>query len=69
MTASEVEVRVVRCPGCGADCEYSSRNRFRPFCSERCKSGDFGAWADEHYRIAAGSRQPDDADPSDPLSH
>ncbi len=26
-------------------------NRFRPFCSQRCKSIDFGAWAAEEYRI------------------
>ncbi|GIU82081.1 MAG: hypothetical protein KatS3mg006_1145 [Pyrinomonadaceae bacterium] len=26
-------------------------NEFRPFCSERCKLIDLGAWADEQYRI------------------
>ena len=69
MSEGEFEIRAVRCPGCGADCEYSPRNRFRPFCSERCKSGDFGAWADEHYRIAAKPTQPDDVDASDRRSH
>ena len=24
-------------------------NEFRPFCSERCKLLDFGAWANEEY--------------------
>lgn len=69
MSEQAFEVRVVRCPGCGADCEYSPRNRFRPFCSERCKSGDFGAWADEHYRVAAKPTQADDVEPSGPRSH
>ena len=28
-------------------------NEFRPFCSERCKLLDFGAWADEAYNLPA----------------
>jgi endogenous inhibitor of DNA gyrase (YacG/DUF329 family) len=45
--------RLVRCPTCGGDSVYSSDNPFRPFCSERCKNVDFGAWASESYRVAA----------------
>jgi endogenous inhibitor of DNA gyrase (YacG/DUF329 family) len=30
--------------------EYSG-NEFRPFCSERCKLLDFGAWVDEEYNL------------------
>ena len=26
---------------------------FRPFCSERCKNTDFGAWASENFRVQA----------------
>jgi endogenous inhibitor of DNA gyrase (YacG/DUF329 family) len=26
-------------------------NEWRPFCSERCKLIDLGAWASEEYRI------------------
>lgn len=43
--------RLVRCPGCGQHSAYSSANPFRPFCSERCKNADFGAWASERYRV------------------
>ena len=28
------------------------RNSFRPFCSERCKLIDMGAWFEENYRIS-----------------
>lgn len=28
-------------------------NEFRPFCSERCKLLDLGAWADEEYNLPA----------------
>lgn len=42
---------VVRCPQCGAESEWSPANTFRPFCSERCKLIDLGAWASESYRV------------------
>jgi endogenous inhibitor of DNA gyrase (YacG/DUF329 family) len=31
--------------------EWSTSNRFRPFCSERCRMIDLGAWASEDYRV------------------
>ena len=42
----------VKCPQCGKEVEYEG-NEFRPFCSERCKLLDFGAWADEGYSLPA----------------
>jgi endogenous inhibitor of DNA gyrase (YacG/DUF329 family) len=50
--APQPKQRVVLCPQCGAAVEWSPTNRFRPFCSERCKLIDLGAWANEQYRIA-----------------
>ena len=41
---------LVKCPACGRRTEYND-NEFRPFCSERCKLLDFGAWADEEYAM------------------
>jgi endogenous inhibitor of DNA gyrase (YacG/DUF329 family) len=41
---------LVKCPSCGKRAEYNG-NEFRPFCSERCKLLDFGAWADEEYAL------------------
>ena len=41
----------VKCPSCGKQTEYDAENEFRPFCSERCKLLDFGAWADEEYAL------------------
>ncbi len=40
----------VKCPKCGKQTEYNG-NEFRPFCSERCKLIDFGAWADGEYAL------------------
>ena len=45
--------RSVRCPTCGGPSRYAATNAFRPFCSERCKNIDLGAWASEAYRVAA----------------
>lgn len=43
--------RVVNCPTCGKPVAWSEDNRFRPFCSERCRRIDLGAWAAEEYRV------------------
>ena len=43
--------RTVACPQCGAPVVWDAAAKFRPFCSERCKLIDLGAWASESYRI------------------
>jgi endogenous inhibitor of DNA gyrase (YacG/DUF329 family) len=43
--------RTVRCPACGGPSVYAPSNRWRPFCSERCKNLDLGAWASESFRV------------------
>ncbi len=43
----------LRCPVCKAPVIYEG-NPWRPFCSERCKLRDLGAWAEEEYRIPGG---------------
>ncbi len=53
--------RAVPCPRCGKQVAWSSGNRFRPFCSERCKMIDLGQWATEAYRVA----QTEDPDPGE----
>ena len=47
-------MRIVKCPHCGRETEFEG-NEFRPFCSERCKLLDFGAWADEKYAVPVES--------------
>ena len=37
--------RILKCPTCGKGAKWTPRNPFRPFCSERCKLIDLGAWA------------------------
>ena len=58
-------VKLVVCPGCGGDSVYAPSNPFRPFCSERCKNIDLGAWASEGFRLPADT-PPDDEVFGDP---
>jgi len=41
----------VKCPECGKETEYSPENKYRPFCSMRCKLIDLGEWIDGKYKI------------------
>ena len=56
---SAAKPRTVACPGCGGDSVYAASNPYRPFCSERCKNLDLGAWASESFRVASEA-PPDD---------
>ena len=55
--ASDGPVKIVRCPACSGRSVYATTNPFRPFCSERCKNMDFGAWASESFKLP--EQQPD----------
>ena len=52
--------REVACPACGKAALFAPSNRWRPFCSERCRLTDLGGWASESYRIPG---KPDDPGP------
>jgi len=56
--------RIVRCPNCRGDSVFGPSNSYRPFCGARCKGLDFGAWADESFRMAAET-EPDELAPPD----
>lgn len=51
---------LVCCPTCGQEHEWDTRNRYRPFCSERCKLIDLGKWANEEYRVEHSEPDPGD---------
>jgi hypothetical protein len=60
-------VRTVPCPRCGGPSAFSGDNEWRPFCSERCKLIDLGAWATESYRVPAEEQEPPPDEPSPKL--
>lgn len=41
----------VQCPTCSAPVEWRAESTYRPFCCERCKLIDLGAWAAEEHAI------------------
>jgi hypothetical protein len=53
---------IVTCPTCGKEHVWDTGNRFRPFCSERCKLVDLGKWANEEYRVEQRERDAGDQD-------
>lgn len=42
----------VKCPTCGKKQKWTTENKNRPFCSERCKLIDLGDWAGENHKIS-----------------
>jgi len=48
----------MKCPICKKPADLSPRNRFRPFCSERCRMIDLGTWASGGYKVE-GSKSAD----------
>jgi uncharacterized protein len=58
----------VTCPTCKRAVEWSTASRWRPFCSERCKLIDFGAWASEQH-VIPGDPIPDSTVDADTTTH
>lgn len=56
--------RIVPCPQCGAPVVWGTQSPFRPFCSERCRKLDLGAWANDEYRVPGHASPEDFADPA-----
>jgi hypothetical protein len=57
--------KLVICPTCSGNSVYAPSNVFRPFCSERCKNIDLGAWANEEFRMPAKGLPEDQLTDSD----
>ncbi len=52
-------VRTVACPTCRRPVAWTAESRYRPFCSERCRLIDLGAWADERHVVPCTDDDPD----------
>jgi endogenous inhibitor of DNA gyrase (YacG/DUF329 family) len=53
------QFKKIKCPQCGRETAWEG-NPCRPFCSERCRLIDLGAWAGEEYRIPGEKKSPED---------
>jgi endogenous inhibitor of DNA gyrase (YacG/DUF329 family) len=65
---SDTKPRIAACPRCSRSSRLDEQNPWRPFCSERCKMLDLGAWFDGRHAIPVEPtedsllRDPDDED-------
>ena len=55
----------VNCPTCRRPVEWSPDSKYRPFCSDRCRLIDLGAWLTEQHKIPDENTLPDDDGPGD----
>ena len=53
----------VNCPNCGALVIWSTAATWRPFCSDRCRLLDLGAWFSEERSIPDTESAPPIVDP------
>ena len=62
-------MRQVPCPRCARPALFAPENKWRPFCSERCKLIDLGAWASERFRVPLEEepKEPGENEPSSRL--
>jgi endogenous inhibitor of DNA gyrase (YacG/DUF329 family) len=60
---------IVKCPTCRRDVAWSAASTYRPFCSDRCRLIDLGAWLTEKHAIptdeAGGLEETPPAPPRD----
>jgi endogenous inhibitor of DNA gyrase (YacG/DUF329 family) len=52
----------VKCPICQKPVPWTEDQKFRPFCSERCKLIDLGEWASGSYAIPSDSSDAESPD-------
>ena len=43
---------MISCPNCQKKVRIDSSNKYRPFCSKKCKLIDLGEWANEEKKIS-----------------
>jgi len=51
---------VVKCPQCSRPVPWSPESTYRPFCSDRCRLIDLGAWLAEQHKIPDESTSAED---------
>jgi uncharacterized protein len=56
---------LVKCPTCRREIDWSA-SPFKPFCSERCRLIDLGAWLSEKHAIPGDAHPPGEDPAPDP---
>jgi uncharacterized protein len=55
----------VKCPTCRRKVAWTEDSSYRPFCSDRCRLIDLGAWVSEQHKIPDESPAGEDLLPPD----
>jgi len=55
MKMNERDLIFVSCPTCKKELPWVAEQRYKPFCSQRCKLVDLGDWATEAHKIPGES--------------
>lgn len=58
----------VKCPTCRREIDWAS-SPFRPFCSDRCRLIDLGAWLSEQRAIPEDTPSPEQDPDNPPAEH
>ena len=58
-TRGQAPTHIVACPTCRKSVPWISENVFRPFCSDRCRLIDLGAWAEGRHHIPGDAQYQD----------
>jgi len=53
-----MSARIVPCPTCRRPVPWGEQSPFRPFCSDRCRLIDLGAWFAEEHAIPGEAPSP-----------
>lgn len=61
---NDSQITKVNCPTCHKEVVYDKSNPFRPFCSQRCRLIELGAWA-SNKRFIKGTALDQDEDGGD----
>ncbi len=62
-------VSIVACPTCKKPVRWVPEEKFKPFCSERCKLIDLGDWATEAHKIPGEALDDPSEDEDPPYIH
>ncbi len=57
------------CPTCSQETNIKPDNKFRPFCSERCRLIDLGDWLTENNSIPTDEQEVQETDFSSQIEH
>ncbi len=57
---TKIKKEDIVCPTCAKEKTWNPENKFRPFCSDRCRLIDLGEWASDSRKLPGDPVPPDE---------